>query len=162
MLELRHHHPLSTLLSISGLKRSTFYYQRKLISQGDPHAGLKAAIRSIFDQHKGRYGYRRITVALRHQLGEAINHKLVQRLMQDMGLKSLVRPKRYKSYKGQVGEVAPNILQRNFEAERPEEKWVTDVTEFNINGEKLFLSPLMDLFKWSSQDFLDRARLCQG
>jgi transposase InsO family protein len=54
-----------------------------------------------------------------------------------------------------VGEVAPNILQRNFEAERPEEKWVTDVTEFNINGEKLFLSPLMDLFKWSSQLLVD-------
>ncbi|RMH87319.1 IS3 family transposase [Lysobacter pythonis] len=146
VLELRQQHTLSDLLAISGLARSTFYYQAKVLTLGDRHAGLKAAIQTLYNRHKGRYGYRRIAAALRHQLGEAINHKLVQRLMQVMGLKSLVRPKRYKSYKGEVGGVAPNLLERDFKADEPEQKWVTDVTEFKVNGEKLYLSPVMDLY----------------
>ena len=146
MLELRQQHALPDLLAISGLARSTFYYQAKVLALGDRHSDLKAAIRAIYDRHKGRYGYRRIAAALRRQLGKAINHKLVQRLMQAMGLKSLVRPKRYRSYRGEVGEIAPNVLERRFKADEPEQKWVTDVTEFKVNGEKLYLSPVMDLY----------------
>lgn len=66
--------------------------------------------------------------------------------MQVIGLKSLVRPKKYRSYRGQEGRIAPNVLQRNFTATHPNEKWVTDITEFNVAGEKLYLSPLMDLY----------------
>lgn len=105
---------------------------------------MKTRIRSIFDDHKGRYGYRRVTAAIRG-LGQTVNHKTVQRLMVEMGLKSLVRPKKYRSYKGQAGRVAPDLLQRQFSASRMNQKWTTDVTEFNIAGEKLFLSPVMDL-----------------
>ena len=101
-------------------------------------------IRSIFDEHKGRYGYRRVTAAIRNR-GEAVIYKTVQRLMVEMGLKSLVRPKKYRSYKGQAGCVAPDLLQRQFSAKRMNQKWTTDVTEFNVAGEKLFLSPVMDL-----------------
>ena len=146
MLELRQQHALPDLLAISGLARSTFYYQAKVLALGDRRASLKAAIQTLYDRHKGRYGYRRITAALRRQLGEAINHKLIQRLMRAMGLKSLVRPKRYRSYRGEVGEIAPNVLERRFKADEPEQKWVTDVTEFKVNGEKLYLSPVMDLY----------------
>jgi putative transposase len=106
---------------------------------------LKTRITSIFEAHKGRYGYRRVTVAIR-SLGERVNHKTVQRLMVEMGLKSLVRPKKYQSYKGPVGRTAPDLLQRQFTAKRMNEKWVTDVTEFNVAGEKLYLSPVMDLY----------------
>jgi putative transposase len=105
---------------------------------------LKTRIRSIFNDHKGCYGYRRVTAAIRG-LGQTVNHKTVQRLMVEMGLKSLVRPKKYRSYKGQAGRVAPDLLQRQFSASRMNQKWTTDVTEFNIAGEKLFLSPVMDL-----------------
>lgn len=101
-------------------------------------------IRSIFEDHKGRYGYRRVSAAIRG-LGEAVNHKTVQRLMVEMGLKSLVRPKKYRSYKGQVGRVAPDLLQRQFTAKRMNQKWTTDVTEFSVAGEKLYLSPVIDL-----------------
>ncbi|MCX7615498.1 MAG: IS3 family transposase, partial [Clostridiales bacterium] len=52
----------------------------------------------------------------------------------------------YKSYKGEVGKVAPNLLERNFEAEKPNQKWVTDVTEFSLFGQKLYLSPILDLY----------------
>jgi len=111
----------------------------------DKHKQLKDAIKTVFEQHKGRYGYRRVTAALR-QLNHRVNHKTVQRLMGVLKLKSLVRPKKYKSFKGEVGQAAPNELQRQFEALAPNTKWVTDVTEFNVAGEKLFLSPVLDLY----------------
>ena len=145
MQELRQRHPISGLLKIAGLARSTFYYQQKVLLAGDKHKQLKDSIRSIFDRHKGRYGYRRVTVAV-CQLGDRVNHKTVQRLMGTMGLKSLVRPKKYRAYKGEVGSAAPNVLQGKFDAKSANQKWVTDVTEFNVAGEKLYLSPVLDLY----------------
>ena len=90
-----------------------------------------------------------VTVVSRYELrnrGHHMNHKKVQRLMKELGLKSLVRMKKYRSYKGKVGKIAPNILKRDFVATKPNEKWVTDITEFNLFGEKLYLSPVLDLF----------------
>ena len=145
MLELRQGHTLAVLLKVAGLSRSTFYYHAKALSAADPCAGLKARIRALYDQHQGRYGYRRITAALR-RAGELINHKAVQRVMQTLGLKSLVRPKKYRSYRGEQGRVAPNLLTRQFQADRPNQKWVTDVTEFKVGADKLYLSPVMDLY----------------
>nr|WP_149135235.1 IS3 family transposase [Cupriavidus campinensis] len=144
VLELRRQYPLAGLLKVAGLARSTFYYQQTVLQAQDRYAELKARIRELFAQHKGRYGYRRITAALR-KAELIVNHKTVQRLMKAMGLKSLVRPKKYRSYKGAVGRVAPNVLQRQFHAGRPNQKWVTDVTEFSVAGEKLYLSPVLDL-----------------
>lgn len=89
--------------------------------------------------------HHRITAAIRQQ-GLHVNHKTVQRLMGQMGLKSLVRPKKYRSYKGTAGRIAPDLIQRKFSAAAANQKWVTDVTEFNVAGEKLYLSPVMDLF----------------
>ena len=145
MLELRHHYPLAGLLQVAGLARSTFYYQQKASQVADKYVDLKACIRSIYEQHKGRYGYRRITAALRQQ-GNTVNHKTVQRLMTQQQLKSCVRVKKYRVFKGQMGRVAPNILNRKFDAARPNQKWVTDITEFNVAGQKLYLSPIMDLY----------------
>ena len=65
--------------------------------------------------------------------------------MQKLGLVCRVRMKKYRSYKGEVGKIAPNLLNRNFHAEKPNQKWVTDVTEFSLFGEKLYLSPILDL-----------------
>jgi putative transposase len=144
-MELRQRHPLESLLKVAGLARSTFYYQQKALQAADKYADLKALIRSTFDQHKGRYGYRRITVAVRNA-GHRVNHKTVQRLMAQLGLKSLVRVKKYRAYKGEVGKAAPNLLKREFEAPQPNQKWVTDVTEFKVGGQKLYLSPILDLY----------------
>ena len=105
---------------------------------------MKTKIRKLYEKHWGLYGYRRITLDLRRK--ESINHKTVQRLMQILGLKSRVRPKKYQSYRGEEGKTAPNLLNRQFQAERPNQKWVTDVTEFNVKGQKLYLSPIMDLY----------------
>ena len=145
MIELRPQYALASLLRAAGLARSTFYYQQAALLIVDKYAATKVQIRAIYDLHKGRYGYRRITATLRKQ-GNLINHKTVQRLMKELQLKSLVRLKKYRSYRGQVGQVAPNLLERNFNASSPNEKWVTDVTEFKVDGKKLYLSPVMDLF----------------
>lgn len=145
MLGLRLSHDLRRLLRAAELSRSTFYYQAKAQQAGDRDAELKARIQAIYARHRGRYGYRRITDELR-QTGPAINHKVVQRLMQAQGLKSLVRPKKYRSYRGANHVNVPNILERRFQAEKPNQKWVTDVTEFSVKGEKLYLSPVLDLY----------------
>lgn len=145
MLELRQHYPLAGLLKVAGLARSTFYYQHKALQVEDRCAALKQRIQAIYDAHRGRYGYRRITATIRHT-GELVNHKQVRRLMLELGLKSLVRAKKYRAWRGAVGRIAPNLLDRQFKAQRPNEKWVTDVTEFNVRGQKLYLSPVMDLY----------------
>jgi putative transposase len=136
---------LAGLLKLAKLPRSTFYYQQQTLRTPDKYQQLKDQIRVLFDRHRGRYGYRRIRAELR-QLGSHVNHKLVQRLMGMLGLKSLVRPKKYRSFKGEVGQAAPHELQRQFKADAANQKWVTDVTEFNVAGEKLYLSPVLDLY----------------
>lgn len=110
----------------------------------EKYAESREMIVAIYHENKGRYGYRRITMELRDH-GFTLNHKTVQRLMKELGLVCRVRMKKYKSYKGEVGKVAPDLLQRDFEAAKPNRKWVTDITEFNLFGQKLYLSPILDL-----------------
>lgn len=126
------------------MARSSFYYYVKQDSS-DKYEEVKKKIERIYHKHKGRLGYRRITILLR-QTGLTINHKTVLRLMSELNLKSLIRRKKYKSYKGEHGKVAPNILDRSFKAKRPNQKWTTDITEFNVLGKKLYLSPVLDLY----------------
>lgn len=145
VFELRIQFNIKELIKLAGIKRSTYYYWTSRFDQPDKYDNMKSMISTIYHDHKGRYGYRRITLELRNQ-GFLINHKTVQRLMKEMGLKSLVRIKKYRSYKGSVGKIAPNILSRKFIASKPNEKWVTDITEFHLFGEKIYLSPVLDLF----------------
>ena len=135
---------MEILLSIAQLPRATFYYHLKRTKQADKYESVKAEITAIYHENKGRYGYRRITTEL-HNRQISLNHKTVQRLMKEIGLVCRVRMKKYRSYKGDVGKIAPNLLNRDFYAEKPNQKWVTDVTEFSLFGEKLYLSPVLDL-----------------
>jgi transposase InsO family protein len=113
--------------------------------QPDKYSEIKEQITKIYAQNKGRYGYRRIRSVL-YQRGYIVNHKTVQRLMKQLGIACQVRMKKYRSYKGEAGKAAPNLLERNFEAVMPNQKWVTDVTEFRLFGKKLYLSPILDLY----------------
>lgn len=143
--ELRHIHKISLLIEISGLARSTYYYHAKLRIVSDKYSEVKKQIMNIYQENRGRYGYRRITMELRNR-GYIINHKTAQRLMKDLELFCRVRMKKYRSYKGEVGKIAPNLLERDFEAKSPNEKWVTDITEFSLFGQKLYLSTILDLY----------------
>ncbi|EAP7661570.1 IS3 family transposase [Salmonella enterica] len=143
--ELRQEWPLSRLLIATGLPRSTFYYHVKRLAAPDRYQSARALVLKIYHQHKGRYGYRRIRLACRNE-GVLLNGKTVRKLMKELGISSLIRVKKYRSYKGEQGRICDNLLKRQFDAERPNEKWVTDVTEFKVNGKKLYLSPIMDLY----------------
>lgn len=127
------------------MPRSTYYYYVKQSKKSDKYKVVKEEITTIYHENQGRYGYRRITLEL-HNRGYHINHKTVQRLMNELHLKCMVRIKKYRSYKGEIGKIAPNIIQRNFKAERPNEKWTTDITEFALFGTKLYLSPILDMY----------------
>ncbi len=144
-MELRHKFDLNLLLNQTNMARSNFYYHQKKVKSADKYQVMKELITSIYHKHKGRYGYRRITDELNSK-AIIINHKTVLRLMKLLGLKSLIRVKKYKSYKGEQGKIAPNILERKFKATAPNQKWATDITEFNVSGHKLYLSPIIDLF----------------
>ena len=143
--ELRPYYPLPVLLEVSGMARSSYYYHTGRMKSPDKYEHVKRLIFQTFQRHKKRYGYRRITAVLQKE-GVRINHKTVCRLMNEMGLSSNLRHKKHSSYKGETGKIAPNILMRNFDAEKPLQKLVTDVTEFHILGRKIYLSPIMDLF----------------
>ena len=111
----------------------------------DKYCVEKEEITAIYHENQGRYGYRRITLEMRNR-GYIINHKTVSRLMKVLGLKCQVRIKKYRSYKGEIGKVAPNIINRNFHANSPNQKWTTDITEFSLFGKKLYLSPILDMY----------------
>lgn len=137
---------LDILLAISQLAPSTYYYHVKQLDKPDKDKDLKTEIQSIYDEHKGNYGYRRIHLELRNR-GFSVNHKKVQRLMKELGLTARIRRrKKYKSYKGDVGKKSPNLIEQVFEGAKPFEKCYTDVTEFAlpICSEKLYLSPVLD------------------
>ena len=144
-MELRHKFDLELLLDLTNMARSSFDYHQKQSRLPDKYQEIKALIKAIYQRHKGRYGYRRITDELQNK-AIIINHKTVLRLMKTLGLKSVIRVKKYKSYRGENGKIAPNILQRKFKAAAPNQKWATDITEFNVSGTKLYLSPIIDLF----------------
>ena len=136
---------MNKIVKVAKIARSTYYNLIQILKQPDSDRKWKRRIKFIYNKHKGRFGYRRITDTLQEK-GYVINKKKVLRIMRELGLQCIVRMKKYKSYTGEVGKTAPNILNRNFKAEKPNQKWVTDITEFKLFGQKLYLSPILDLF----------------
>ena len=127
------------------IPRSTYYYYLKQSRKPDKYLVEKQEIIEIFEVNKACYGYRRILAVLREK-GYIINHKTVLKLMNELGLQAKQRKSKYRSYKGEIGKIADNLLKRNFTAEKPFEKLTTDVTEFAVCNEKVYLSPIMDLY----------------
>ena len=133
------------MLELSGIARSTYYYYLKQKDK-DKYKSEKQDILEIYNTHKGRYGYRRICTELKAK-GYPINHKTVLKLMKELHLRGKQSKNcRYRSYRGEVGKVADNLLDRDFHADKPFEKLTTDVTEFKIGDEKVYLSPVLDMF----------------
>ncbi|MEU6270794.1 IS3 family transposase, partial [Saccharopolyspora shandongensis] len=146
VIAVKAEHRLEALLEAAGLARSTFFYHQARLARPDPRAELKAAITTIFEENKKRYGHRGIHRELRNN-GWRVAKKTVLKLMRELGLACPVRRRRrYNSYRGEAGTIAENLLNRDFTASAPNEKWVTDVTEFAIADRKVYLSPVMDLF----------------
>lgn len=158
MNELRHKYPLRILLKVTELSKSSYCYQVNVLKKEDKDIDIKDLITSIYNKHKGRYGYRRIYLALRNQ-GIVINHKRVKRLMSVLGLCGITPRAKYKSYKGDQNGTVKNLLldkivyeekhktyyKRNFTTSKCNEKWTTDVSEFHIASGKVYLSPILDM-----------------
>ena len=129
-----------------GLSRSTYYYEiGKTDKVQERNSGISSEISAIFHDHKGRYGVRRVHQELL-QRGFSVNHKRVQRIMHQLGLVGKRPKEKYHSYRGEVGKVADNIINRDFEAAKPLEKWTTDVSQFNFSWGKCYISPILDMY----------------
>ncbi len=137
------------MLQVIGIPESSYHYHVKKSKLKNPHEELEAMIQSIFEEHKGNYGYRRIRLALKNQ-GILVNHKKVQRIMRKLGLKGdkfIRKSRRFSSYKGTIGTVAKNRIHRRFKTPIPYQKLTTDITEFKcVDGGKLYLSPIMYMY----------------
>lgn len=139
-------YPLHLLLMVAGLARSTYFYHQRKRQIPDPHTDLKTAMQTIFTSVHGRYGYRRMHIRLVAD-GWCVGKKLVRKLMRELGLVCKVRRRKpYISYRGEIGTIAPNLLNREFTATAPNQKWVTDITQFRIGAHNVYCSPIMDLF----------------
>ena len=115
------------------MSKSTYYFELTKVDLVDKrNTELKDEIQKIFTEHKGRYGVRRVYQELLNR-GFVVNHKRVQRLMHIMGLAGKRPKEKYHSYKGKVGKVAENIVNRDFSTTAPLQKWTTDVSQFNFS-----------------------------
>ncbi len=146
------------MLKFFTLAKSSYFYEISTYYKGDLDADLKESIQDIYNRNKGRYGYRRITLEL-NNIGVKVNHKKVKRIMSDLKLYGIQPRAKYKSYKGQVGKICKNMLldkeidtikhktiyRRNFTTTSCNQKWTTDVSEFQIPAGKLYLSPILDM-----------------
>lgn len=143
---LREKHRLKDLLQSLSLSKSSYFYQRAALAVPDKLADVRERVRRVFTQAERRYGYRRIHAALRRD-GVVISEKVVRRLMREEGLEA-VRPKRrkYVSYRGEISPAVSNLIKRDFRADAPNTKWLTDTTEFAIPAGKVYLSPIIDCF----------------
>lgn len=125
------------------MSKSAYYFELTKVDLVDKrNTELKDEIQNIFTEHKGRYGVRRVYQELLNR-GFVVNHKRVQRLMHSMGLAGKRPKEKYHSYKGKVGKVAENIVNRNFSTTAPLQKWTTDVSQFNFSWGKCYLSPIL-------------------
>lgn len=143
---LREHYGLPELLTQLGLARSSYFYHRARTMAGDKYLSVRQAITDIFESNHRCYGYRRLQASLTRQHAP-ISEKVVQRLMKQESL-VVAKPKRrrYASYLGEISPAPANIINRDFQAAAPNEKWLTDITEFQIPAGKVYLSPIIDCF----------------
>ena len=143
---LKHTYALSDLLVELDLARSSYFYHFARLKRPDKYADARVAITDVFQSNHRCYGYRRLRAALgRHQLH--ISEKVVQRLMkQECLVVAANRRRRYGSYLGEISPAPENVINRDFHAKTPNEKWLTDITAFQIPAGKVYLSPMIDRF----------------
>lgn len=128
------------------MAKSSYCYQQAVLNAPDKYADLRVKIRTVFDESSSRYGYRRIHSSLKNE-ELTVSEKVVRRLMQEEKLiVPTVKRKKYSSYKGEITPAVPNVIERDFHAEQPNMKWLTDITEFHIPAGKIYLSPIIDCF----------------
>lgn len=143
---LKNEFPLNILINMLGISRSSYYYQRDVISKPDKYSDVRKAIKMSFGESNGNYGYRRIWSDVRPIVG-TISEKVIRRIMKEESLTvAIKRLRKYSSYQGESTPSADNLIERDFHADAPNVKWLTDITEFHIPAGKVYLSPIVDCF----------------
>ena len=142
---LRDKYSLKELLDCLKLARSSYFYRRKIALLPDKYEKLRHHIKRLFDENYGCYGYRRIHALLVRE-GICVSEKIVRRIMAECDLVVVRKKRRYNAYKGEKAPAAENLIRRDFYAEAPNVKWITDITEFSIPAGKVYLSPIIDCF----------------
>ena len=137
---------MTELLCEVGLPRCSHFYHRARMGVADKHVGARQAMADIFERNYRCYGYRRMQASLAGQ-SVTISEKVVRRLMKEESLIAATsKRRRYGSYMGEIIPAPDNILNRDFSAGAPNEKWLTDITEFQMPAGKVYLSPVIDCF----------------
>lgn len=143
---LRDRYPLKDLLAMFAMAKSSYCYQEAAINAPDKYRELRSELRQIFTESKERYGYRRLHSVLRTK-GKKVSEKVVRRIMNEENMEVYNKRRRgYSSYRGEITPEVKNVINRDFHAEKPNEKWLTDITEFSIPAGKVYLSPIIDCF----------------
>ena len=143
---LRFKYPMKDILEVFDMAKSSYCYQHNQLQKEDKFRKLRERIIDIFNKNKKRYGYRRIHMVLKTE-GVIVSEKIVCRIMKEECLKvRSVRQRKYNSYMGEISPAVPNEIQRDFHSDKPNEKWLTDITEFKIGDNKVYLSPIIDCF----------------
>ena len=143
---LKNKYSLPVLLNKLDMARSSYFYQIKVISGNDKYHELRDRVRKLFEGNKECFGYRRIHALLKNQ-STTVSEKVIRRIMKEENLTvQIKKTRKYNSYKGEISPAAENLINRNFHAECPNQKWLTDITEFSIKAGKAYLSPIIDCF----------------
>ncbi|SUB56162.1 Uncharacterised protein [Brucella anthropi] len=140
------------LLAQLRIARSSYFYHRARMCLADKYAAVRHSLAEIFETNRRCYGYRRLQASLARQ-SVVISEKVVQRLMkQEQLVVAKPRRRRFGSYLGEISPAPENLINRDFHAEAPNVKWLTDITEFQIPAGKVYLSPIIGLLltAWSS------------
>lgn len=143
---LREKYCLADLLKMFSLSKSSYFYQHHAVNKCDKYLHIRDDIVTIFNESGNTYGYRRIHAMLKRK-SITVSEKVVRRLMREEHLNiKQVKIRKYNSYKGEISPAVPNLIKRNFHADKPNQKWLTDITEFHIPAGKIYLSPIIDCF----------------
>ena len=146
IMALRDKYPVKSILEVFDMAKSSYCYQQKQIKKENKIAKIKERIKILFFESHKRYGYRRIHLLLKRE-GIIISEKIVRSIMKEENLIVLaIRQRKYNSYLGEISPAVPNEIQRDFHADKPNKKWLTDITEFKIGEGKVYLSPIIDCF----------------
>jgi len=143
---LRIKYPLNELLRMIGIPKSSYFYQREAQNRPDKYTALRSEVKKVFTENQSRYGYRRVHTEIKDN-GIIVSEKVIRRIMGEGQLVvSCKRKRKYSSYMGEISPAVENLVDRDFHADVPNKKWLTDLTEFHIPAGKVYLSPIVDCF----------------
>ena len=146
IMALRDKYPVKSILEVFDMAKSSYCYQQTQTKKENKIAKIKQRTKILFFENHKRYGYRRIHLLLKRE-GIIISEKIVRSIMKEENLiVRIIRQKKYSSYLGEISPAVPNEIQRDFHADKPNKKWLTDITEFKIGEGKVYLSPIIDCF----------------